>query len=272
MQRALRRLIPLAAVVAAVVVVTGLVVGYGTRGTSAHEGETHPVHIHSGSCAALGDVVYPLNDLGAAMTDASGTPVATMQMGSPSAIPVDVSVTTVQTTLAAIADGNHAINAHESAENIGNYIACGDIGGEQMGSDLAIGLAELNNSGYSGVAWLHDNGDGTTTVTVFLTESGGEGAAATASPAASTGETAGAAAVEIKDFAFHPPSLEITAGTTVTWTNSDTAPHTATQDGGGFQSGRLDNGSTYSFTFDTPGTYEYHCEFHANMHGTIVVK
>jgi plastocyanin len=272
MQRTLRRLMPLTAVVAAVVVVTGLVVGYGARGTSAHEGETHPVHIHSGSCAALGDVVYPLNDLGAPMTDASGTPVASMQMGSTSAIPVDVSVTTVQTTLAAVADGNHAINAHESAENIGNYIACGDIGGEQMGSDLAIGLAELNNSGYSGVAWLHDNGDGTTTVTVFLTESGEKGAEAEASPAASPAASTGAVAVDIKDFAFNPPMLEIAAGTTVTWTNSDTAPHTATQDGGGFQSGRLDTGQSFSFSFDTPGTYEYHCEFHPNMHGTVVVK
>ncbi len=40
-------------------------------------------------------------------------------------------------------------------------------------SDLAIGLATLNDSGYSGVATLHDNGDGTTTVTVYLTHAGG---------------------------------------------------------------------------------------------------
>ncbi len=41
-----------------------------------------------------------------------------------------------------------------------------------MGSDLAIGLAELNGSGHSGVAWLHDNGDGTTTVDVVLMHRG----------------------------------------------------------------------------------------------------
>jgi hypothetical protein len=48
-----------------------------------------------------------------------------------------------------------------------------------MGSDLALGLGELNGSGYSGVAWLHDNGDGTTTVTVFLTHNATGGATGT---------------------------------------------------------------------------------------------
>ena len=123
---------------------------------------------------------------------------------------------------------------------------------------------------------LEDNGDGTTTVTVFLTEAEGEGGgegAATAEAGATGGESASSAmTVDIKDFAFNPPSIEVAAGTTVTWTNSDSAPHTATQDGGGFQSGRLDQGQSFSFTFDTAGTFEYHCEFHPNMHGTVVVK
>jgi plastocyanin len=264
---------PLAALVAAFVVVTGLVAGYGARGTSAHEGEEHPAHIHSGTCGAgLGDVVYPLNNVGAPMMNASGTPEASMPMGATDAIPVDVSVTTVQTTLAELTSNPYAINVHESADNIGNYIACGNVGGEMMGSDLAIGLGELNGSGYSGVAWLHDNGDGSTTVSVFLTESGAEGAGAEASPAAATTSGSTTAAVEIKNFAFDPPSIEVAAGTTVTWTNDDQAPHTATQNGTGFQSNKIDPGASFSFTFDTPGTYEYHCEYHPNMHGTVVVK
>jgi hypothetical protein len=98
-----------------------------------------------------------------------GTPVVSSMVGAASAIPVEVSVTTVQTDLNSLVSGQFAINVHESAANIGNYIACGDIGGMMMGSDLAMGLGELNGSGYSGVAWLHDNGDGTTTVYVFLT-------------------------------------------------------------------------------------------------------
>jgi plastocyanin len=264
---------PLAALVAAVAVVTGLVVGYVARGTSAHEGAAHPAHIHSGTCATLGDVVYPLSDVGGPMMDASGTAVAGMAMGATDAIAVDVSVTTVQADLNTIVSGGHAINVHESAENIGNYIACGNIGGTMMGSDLAIGLGELNGSGYSGVATLHDNGDGTTTVSVYLTETHAEdaGAGAEGSPAAGDAATTGTA-VEIKDFTYIPPSLEVAAGTTVTWTNSDSAPHTATQDGGGFQSNRLDQGASYSFTFDSAGTFEYHCEYHPNMHGTVIVS
>src|SRR5262249_37713045 len=137
---------------------------------------------------------------------------------------------------------------------------------------LVIGLGELNGSGYSGVAWLHDNGDGSTTVSVFLTEKEGEGAAPAASP--ESGSTSGSTttAGEIKDFAYNPPSIEVAAGTTVTWTNDDQAPHTATQNGSGFQSNKIDPGASFSFTFDKPGTYEYHCEYHPNMHGTVVVK
>jgi hypothetical protein len=95
-----------------------------------------------------------------------------------------MSVTTVQTTLSELTSTAYAVNVHESADNIGNYIACGNIGGAVMGSDLAIGLGERNNSGHSGVAWLHDNGDGTTTVTIFLTEHEHEGGE-TGTPAAS---------------------------------------------------------------------------------------
>ena len=59
----------------------------------------------------------------------------------------------------------------------------------------------------------------------------------------------------------------------MTWINNDTTAHTVSQSGGaGFESGKLDPGKSFSFTFTTPGTYEYFCQFHANMHGTIVVK
>src|SRR4029453_8977725 len=121
--------------------------------------ESHPAHIHDGTCGeGLGDVVYPLDNVGGGTM--MGTPVSGQQMGATDAIPVESSVTTVQTTLQDLTGEAYAINGHKSPENIGNYIACGNIGGMVMGSDLAIGLAELNGSGYTGVAWLHDNGDG----------------------------------------------------------------------------------------------------------------
>ena len=65
----------------------------------------------------------------------------------------------------------HAINVHLSAEEIDVYIACGDVAGTPDGGRLQIDLEELNNSGYQGMAWLMDNGDGTTTVNAVLMQS-----------------------------------------------------------------------------------------------------
>jgi plastocyanin len=259
-----RRLASLTTLVAALVLVTGLAVGAGPRVTSAHEGAAHPAHIHSGTCEELGGVVAPLSDVSDQFLS-DGTPIASAErVGAESAIPVDASVTTVNLSLPDIIAGGHAINVHESAEDIGNYIACGAIGGVMLGdSDLPIGLAELNESGVSGVAWLHDNGDGTTTVYVFLTKK-----------AAAEETGAEAVAVTIENFTFNPATIEIAVGTTVTWTNNDPAPHTTTQEpaGSGFQSGRLNTGDSFSHTFDTPGTYNYFCEFHPNMKGAVVVS
>lgn len=79
-------------------------------------------------------------------------------------------------------------------------------------------------------------------------------------------------AVTIADFAFSPPMLTITAGDTVTWTNEDAVAHTATSATGAFDSGDLAQGSSFSFTFTTPGTYAYICSPHPEMTGQIVVQ
>lgn len=80
--------------------------------------------------------------------------------------------------------------------------------------------------------------------------------------------------ITINGFAFSPKSLEISAGSTVTWTNMDSFAHTVTSDSGTeLASGQLAAGSgTYSHTFSTPGTYTYHCSNHPTMTGTIIVK
>lgn len=97
---------------------------------------------------------------------------------------------------------------------------------------------------------------------------GADGAAA----APSVGESS-EVQVEIKDFTYQTDPLEIPVGTTVTWTNRDMAPHTATSiQNGGFDTGRLNQGESGSVTFDTVGTYQYGCTFHPKMSGTIVVS
>jgi len=274
MIRVHRRFTGIAAILATLTLAAGLVTGFGLRASAHDEGESHPAHIHNGTCAGLGDVVYPLSNVSADY-QMDATPMAGSPIGAESAIPVDASVTTVPASLSDIVAGEHAINVHESAENIQNYIACGDIGGMMMGTnDLPVGIAPLNDSGYSGIALLHDNGDGTTTVSLYLTESGAAGGAdhGAASPVAGAGTAAeGETAVNIANFAYDPATLEVKAGSTVTWTNNDTTAHTVSQVGGGFESGKLDPGMTFSFTFDTPGTYDYFCQFHANMKATVVV-
>ena len=82
-----------------------------------------------------------------------------------------------------------------------------------------------------------------------------------------------AAAFEISvvDFAFEPGTVSVPVGATVTWTNTGSRPHTVTADDGSFDSGRLDPGEEFSLTFDQPGTFTYHCGFHPEMRGSIVV-
>ncbi|HXF68174.1 MAG TPA: cupredoxin family copper-binding protein [Thermoflexus sp.] len=84
--------------------------------------------------------------------------------------------------------------------------------------------------------------------------------------------------VMIQSFAFHPAELEVAVGTTVEWVNQEEAvPHTVTsgspdQPSGVFDSGRLQPGDSFRFTFNQPGTYEYFCSIHTRMRGRIVVK
>lgn len=78
--------------------------------------------------------------------------------------------------------------------------------------------------------------------------------------------------VVISDFAFGPQTLTVDVGTTVTWTNEDAVVHTVTADDGSFDSGNLSTGDTFSQTFDTAGTYSYHCTPHPNMTAEVVVE
>ncbi len=244
----------------------------------------HPGHIHTGTCDELGDVVYPLEDATAGgmmgtpmagMMDSMATPGAGMagMAGMDMSEVVAQSMSTVDVALDDILAAEHAINFHESAENIGTYIACGDVTGTPEDGVLEIDLDELNGSGYEGMAMLADNGDGTTDVTVLLTHTDGMGTMGT--PAAGDEAAAGeeSAAVEIVDLSYDPAEITIPVGGTVTWTNDDVVLHTATaQDREALQSGTIAPGDSYEQTFDTAGSYDYFCEFHVNMKGTIVVE
>ena len=82
-----------------------------------------------------------------------------------------------------------------------------------------------------------------------------------------------ASAVSIDNFTFGPQSVTVKAGTTVTWTNRDNIPHGIASANNAFaKSKALDTDDSYSFTFTTPGTYQYFCYIHPHMTGTIVVE
>jgi len=91
-----------------------------------------------------------------------------------------------------------------------------------------------------------------------------------ASPASTPAAQAANVKVSIKNFSFGVP-LTIAVGTTVEWTNEDSMAHTVTDSNGAFDSGNMDQGATYSFTFTQAGTYNYICKYHANMKGQIIV-
>jgi len=153
-----------------------------------------PNHIHAGTCdtlspeplVPLADARFPTEMAGGAATPATGglaTPVAGTDatpvagaggMGATAAVPVAVGSTQIDLALTDILAAEHAINFHDPAAptDPSRYLACGEIGGtpDEQGN-LFVGLKEQNESGWSGVAWLLDDGSGTgTTVTVFLAD------------------------------------------------------------------------------------------------------
>ena len=75
----------------------------------------------------------------------------------------------------------------------------------------------------------------------------------------------------LQPYAFSPASITVAPGTTVVWTNETNAPHTVTADDGSWGSDVLNQGDTYSYTFQTPGVYAYQCAIHSFMHGTVIV-
>jgi plastocyanin len=92
-------------------------------------------------------------------------------------------------------------------------------------------------------------------------------------PASAAAARRGAgASVIIQAFAFKPARLRVRVGGRVTWTNLDSAPHTATADRGrAFDTGTLGRGQSRTVTFRRRGTFSYHCTIHPFMVATVTV-
>lgn len=97
---------------------------------------------------------------------------------------------------------------------------------------------------------------------------------ASATNSSTSGKSPSASAmITIKDFAFQAPS-SVKAGAKVMVMNADTETHSVTSDQSGLFDVNVDaSGGTATLTAPTkPGSYPYHCKYHSNMHGTLVVK
>lgn len=80
--------------------------------------------------------------------------------------------------------------------------------------------------------------------------------------------------VTLSNFSFNPENITIKKGTTVIWTNSDSVGHTVTANSDSainFSSNVLNKGESYKFTFNSIGTFNYHCLPHPNMTAQVIV-
>lgn len=188
----------------------------------------YPNHFHLGTCDDLDPApAYPLADLmfPSWVASLSGEADAEVEVVLPepgefgnAPIPAAVATTDLQVPLADILSGGHALNVHDASDP-SQYVACGNVGGvpDERG-DLFVGLAENEDSGYAGAAWLHDNG-GSTTVVVFLTHPAAQPAVAeglAAMVAAAAAEEAAAATAEAPAATPESATEDVPAATPVT--------------------------------------------------------
>ena len=134
---------------------------------------------------------------------------------------------------------------------------------------LLVGIATVGCGGTAGTptpAGPTGAATGTPAATSPAATSPAATTAAPATPASPSAQT-----VRIAGFAFQPAQVTVRVGTTVTWQNGDQAPHTATADDRSFDTGRIEGGQTGRETFQTAGTFPYHCDIHPNMKGTVTV-
>lgn len=78
--------------------------------------------------------------------------------------------------------------------------------------------------------------------------------------------------VEIKGMKFSPSTLTVATGDTVTFTNVDRAPHTATAKDGSFDTGRLKKGESATVDIAAAGTFDYFCQVHPSMKAEVTAN
>jgi uncharacterized cupredoxin-like copper-binding protein len=245
----------------------------GSGGQAQEASPARPSHIHSGDCDEPGEVVQPLTSL--------TVPVGAVS-GNSDAVVAEAAFTSIPQSLDALLAEDHALKVHLSAEQIQTYLACGDIGGAaDADGALIVGMKELDDSGYAGIAYLVPAADGSTSVSVMIAQVVGDETdgvvteASAVSPATPAATDATAAAPELVDvtltnFAIEMPT-ELTAGPVrFTIVNNGAAPHSFVLEGEGIRkmlANTLQPGQSARLNVDlTPGVYTIFCPVGEGAH------
>jgi plastocyanin len=104
----------------------------------------------------------------------------------------------------------------------------------------------------------------------------GSSSPSTPTPTPPAGSNVGASIVAgsstLTTTAYSPNPVTVPVGGTLTWTNNDVVTHTSTSDASGWNSGSIAPGGTFRMTFQTAGSFPYHCAIHPGMVGTVTVQ
>jgi hypothetical protein len=222
-----------------------------------------PSHIHTGDCDELGEVIQPLNSL----TVPTGE-----VLGNSDAVVAEAAFTTIDIPLSELVATDHALKVHLSKDQIQTYLACGDIGGAlDADGALIVGLKELDDSGYTGIAYLVPGAGNTTRLSVMIAKVNESSPAAAGTPVAEA-QAAGPQIVDVglSNFVIEMPDTLPAGPTRFAITNNGQAPHNFVIEGNG-QSRRLANnlqpGQSGFLNIDlAPGTYTIFCPVGEGAH------
>jgi plastocyanin len=172
---------------------------------------------------------------------------------------VDIDTAKLETTKRTDGSTQVTYNGWPLYTYIGDKSA-GDVTGQNVGSVWFV----ISPAGDQVSAASND--------TASATDDYGKVAVDTPPAASGQGVTEGSKIdISIASFQFSPSNIIVHVGTTITWTNNDSATHTVTANDGSFSSGSLGKGGTYSYTFTKEGTFPYICENHTSMKASVTV-
>jgi plastocyanin len=133
-----------------------------------------------------------------------------------------------------------------------------------IGLTCVAALGVLGGCGSASSAGAAASSSGSTTDSSSMSAMG--------SSAAGSGASSSAVVIHISKFAYQTPA-SVSPGATVTVMNMDGEAHTVTADSGSAFDTKIDPSASSTFTAPMkPGTYAFHCTYHGNMHGMLVVK